>query len=532
MNRPPDYRLIYNWDGAPHGYSPVPQSLEEFLEAVYAPLIDTQVDALFWCVGEHAARWPSGSLEVVGDLFGRRYESASTWIHTENIRRMLERGEDPQAAVIERGRELGIAVYASLRMNDNHFNGAGLSDLAALHHGELTQLRREHPEWLLGERTSEWFALSWDLSVPEVRRHRLDHVRELCERYDWDGIELDWQRHGFHLPADEAYRLRYTITDLQRAARQVTDRTGEQRGRPLCLAARVATSLEACADIGYDVETWLQEDLVDLLIGGGGAATDPAVEVERFQELCRPRGVPFYPGFDSGLPDPWVGPESADRKNRLRTRAIAARHHRAGADGIYLFNWHSGAKGPRPEMMREIGDPAILEQQDKVYAATHRHLVCEGPWRGAYRNDRRRGQVPVPLVPTLTGRGPVVDVETAESGTPLAAELRLHLKEWVEGDEVAVRWNGEELEDPEVSYNLPGSDADQHSFAVPVSQVSSDVWLRYPLAPDILGSGLHRVEAILRKRHPQLASDLILTDVEIAVAWSQQYAAALLPRPG
>ena len=94
MNRPPDYRLIYNWDGAPHGYSPVPQSLDEFLDGVYAPLVDTHAGALFWCVGEHAARWPSDSLEVVGDLFGRRYESTAAYIHTENIRRMLERGED------------------------------------------------------------------------------------------------------------------------------------------------------------------------------------------------------------------------------------------------------------------------------------------------------------------------------------------------------------------------------------------------------------------------------------------------------
>ena len=182
--------------------------------------------------------------------------------------------------------------------------------------------------------------------------------------------------------------------------------------------------------------------------------------------------------------------------------------------------------------MCEVGEPAVLERLDKIYAATHRHLVYEGPWRGAYRNDRLRGQVPVPLVPTLTGRGPVVDVETAESGTPLAAELRLHLKEWVHGDEVAVRWNGEDLGDPETSCNLPGSDADPHSFAVPISQVSSDVWLRFPLDPGTIGSAVHQVEAILRTRHPQLACDLVLTDVEIAVAWSQEYAATLLPRPG
>ena len=114
----PDYKLVYNWDGAPHGYNPVPQTLEQFLEGVYAPLIGTQVEALLWCVGEHLSRWPSQNLEQVGDLYGRKYESAYSYIHTENIRQMLDRGEDPQTAVIQRGRELGIAVYASLRMND------------------------------------------------------------------------------------------------------------------------------------------------------------------------------------------------------------------------------------------------------------------------------------------------------------------------------------------------------------------------------------------------------------------------------
>ena len=83
---------------------------------------------------------------------------------------------------------------------------------------ELTDMRAEHPEWLLGDQTSEWFALSWNMAVAEVREQRLAHVREML-RYDWDGIELDWQRHAFHLPEEEAYRLRYVLTDLVRAVR-------------------------------------------------------------------------------------------------------------------------------------------------------------------------------------------------------------------------------------------------------------------------------------------------------------------------
>ena len=41
------YRIIYNWDGAPHHYDEHPQSMESFLQKTYAPLAGTQVDALF-----------------------------------------------------------------------------------------------------------------------------------------------------------------------------------------------------------------------------------------------------------------------------------------------------------------------------------------------------------------------------------------------------------------------------------------------------------------------------------------------------
>ena len=48
---PPRYRIIYNWDGAPQGYSEFPQSLDQFVQKTLAPVKDTQAGALFWCVG-------------------------------------------------------------------------------------------------------------------------------------------------------------------------------------------------------------------------------------------------------------------------------------------------------------------------------------------------------------------------------------------------------------------------------------------------------------------------------------------------
>ena len=52
--------------------------------------------------------------------------------------------------------------------------------------------------------------------------------------------------------------------------------------------------------------------------------------------------------------------------------------------------------------------------------------------------------------------------------------------------------------------------------------------MRFALTPGQVKGGRHRVEVILRQRHPQLASDLVLTDVELVVAYSEALAGTLL----
>jgi hypothetical protein len=514
MPAPSRYRIIYNWDGAPHGYSEWPQSMTDFLEKTYAPLEDTQVDALFWCVGEHAARWESQVLETLGDVHGRRYENAYTFVFTENIRAMMERGEDPQAALIKRGHELGLHVYASIRMNDNHFDGAQVKDLATLHHTELTRMRILHPEWLLGDRTSEWFALSWNFEIPEVREHRFAHIREICERYDWDGVELDWQRHAFHLPKETAYRMRYVMTDLQRAVRRMTDELATRRGRPFYLAARVAGTLDMCRNIGYDIPVWIREGLVDMLIPAGGAATDPSLDVPAFVDLCKDTGVAVYPGFDGALPDPFVGPEDAATKDRMRTRAIAGRYHEEGTAGIYVFNWHANRMSRR-ELLTQVGAAETLRKTDKIYAATHRFLWKEGAWRGAYDNDRTLGEVPTPLKRTLTGDGPTVTMNIAddvEQDGPTRVELRVRLDQWVRGDVVRVLWDGVVLERPDIRY-CAMADPER------LSDVSSAVWLCWTMDPMSTRPGAHTAQVVLESRHPAMGCDLILTDVELVIRY-------------
>ncbi len=514
MPKPPSYGIIYNWDGAPHEYSVYPQQMNDFLAKMYAPMENTQVGAHFWCVGADHATWKSKVIERLGDQ--GYYGEAYGYNTAENAVAMFDRGEDPFAAAINRGHELGIAVYASVRMNDNHHGGAQPQDMPSMDKSGVTKIRRDHPEWLLGKDTYDWFALSWNMSIPEVREYRYKHVEEVCRLWEWDGIELDWQRHAFHLPDDYGYRLRYALTDLQRAIRRLTDELANKRGRPFYLAARVASSLEMCRRTGYDLPTWIDEGLVDIIIPAANAATDPDIDVAAYKELCKGTDIVVYPGFDGGLPDPFVGPEDNKTKNILRTRAIASRYHKNGADGIYVFNWHAN-KESRRDLLTSIGSAKTLRKKDKIYTATHRFIHKQGEWRWAYHNDRLLGQVPVPLKRTLTGDGPTIPIQVADNfkiDIPESLELRVRLEQWVNGDIVHVSWDDKELRNAQVNYS-------DNIGNLNISDFSSAVWLRFALTPDQANEGEHNVKVVLEKHNPKVRHDIVVSDVELVVKFPQ-----------
>jgi peptidoglycan/xylan/chitin deacetylase (PgdA/CDA1 family) len=518
MPRPPDYGIIYNWDGAPHSYSEYPQTMEQFLDKAYAVMQDTQVGAHFWSVGGEVERWRK---DDVAEREPKTYGGARHFTGAENLLAMYERGEDPHEAMITRGHELGMHVYASVRMNDNHFSGLQPEDMARSKHRGLTQFRRDHPEYLIGDRTTEWFALSYDFSIAEVRQRRFDSIVETCNLYDWDGVELDWQRHAFHFDEDYAYRFRYTLTDLQRAVRRLADEISERRGKPFYVAARVNGYLEMCANIGYDIPTWVDEGLVDILIPAGGAASETEAEVAKFKELCEGTDVVVYPGFDSGIPGVSPYPEGGYVKDQMMTRAISARHYAQGADGIYVFNWHANG-ATRRDLLSTIGSPETLRQTDKVYAATNRHIVYEGDWRGAYRKDRLRGTVPVPLRETITGDGPMMIIEVADdlnTDVPSSLELRVRLQDWLKGDEVRIEWDGDEVTDLDWKYENV-NDPYANQFASPVSDVSDVVWLSKFLSVDVVTPGTHQVKVALVTRNPLIESDIVVTDVELVVRFA------------
>ena len=70
------------------------------------------------------------------------------------------------------------------------------------------------------------------------------------------------------------------------------DERAEQRGRRIEVAIRVDENALACRLNGFDVETWLAEDLLDMLILSSGTID---IEVEAFRDLVAGTHVQVHP---------------------------------------------------------------------------------------------------------------------------------------------------------------------------------------------------------------------------------------------
>ena len=502
----PQYRVIMNWDGDDAlSQAEVPMSRDKLVDVLYGGLEGTAVDCAFWNGSAGStAFYPSEVLEFKGDADGGGCDGVMPWRSIANARAMIQRGEDPNESAIAGAREKGLDIFYSCRMNDQHQDPT-----------DMPRLKREHPELRLGDTVPPWFSTSWDYTHARVREHRLDMVRELADNYDFDGIELDWQRHAHHLPVHHAFRRRYVLTDFMRLARQIVRQAGERRGRPLWLAARVAASHEACLHVGYDVEQWVEEELVDYLIPSACAEMDSSLDGRWWVELCRDRPIRVYPSLGGFFYNETHGTGDQETHFQNAVRAVAARLLAEGVDGLYTFNWYTQQR-LRHTLLAQMGAAATLARASKTYISTVRVYRAPGSgFAGIDDQDRIYGEVPVELHPTTTEVGPIIRWNVVDDAPAAAADgqlegitLRLHLQDWSTRDTLAVHYDGRALGEPTIRF--PQS-LDKNT----TGEVGNVAWIEYALAPEAGAPGDHTVQVCLRQRNPDLSGPLVLRDVDL-----------------
>jgi len=401
----------------------------------------SQVDCVGWNLDEgNFAVYPS---RVVPEL---QYPTLLRW---------RREGVDIVERIVEESQHRSLEVFWEHRVN-------GADWEIDIRTPARQPLKDKHPDWLLPG--SWWEPGLWNYAIPEVRQYKVVLLRELAERYDLDGINLDFGRHPPLLPVGRQWEHREDLTDLVRQVRLMLQDVAHRRGRPFLLSVRVADTVPGCHFDGMDIETWVEQNLVDMIIIGTRSIE---VDLDGFRKITAGTHVKLYPCIDQH--------HSPDGYHAVTTpeffRGLAANWWLQGADGIATFNfWNElpefgkliGTTGPmfgdqsvHSIVYREIDSAKSLEPLDKWFVVSRRY---GGGFYDYFGNRRKHytnlnHQSPLPL--TLTDDPSWVEIYVADDIADRAdhvqqLELRLQLSAGVDPDNVTIKLNGIVLQTPVV----------------------------------------------------------------------------------
>ena len=365
--------LAFNEDNSHFfGSRPPSQMTREGLHAFVDQYAGTSVSHLLLCPNAMRASYDSRVWDAIwrptGDPIADKQRAGNRW--AMNAKRLAERGLDPYAVWISRSREKGLSPWLTMRMNDVH----NVNDPHSYQH---SMFWLQHPQYrrVPSARGGSWMDFAFDYAVPAVREHHLKLIRELLERYDLDGLELDWMRFGRHFRPDREAHSAAILTQFVREVRGLVDEWAAKREHPIKLGARVPTHPDAARGLGMDGVAWAQQGLVDMLVPSPFWSTsdfDIPLELWREQLGDAANRLVLAAGLEHGI---CAYPGAGRVSNTLESiRGFAAAAWHRGADQIYLFNYLD----PAPIPGGGAGYRELLEKGlgfDRVKELPRRHIV-------------------------------------------------------------------------------------------------------------------------------------------------------------
>ena len=343
-------RIVVRYDitGDPKdfvGEPPPPEQLAKWWDAQLSlqDMPGTQIDSIIW--------WSEGGVEA---SFKSDVRPVGEW-----IKGWVEAGVEIPSLALEQSQRRGIESFYQLAMNGYDVGWDGTKVVPA-----TIPEKAAHPEWLLwpyGHVESGYM----NYAVPGVRDYIAEIVREVAWRFDHDGINLDFARVDVLLPPGHQWELREHLNDLMRTVRAVLLERARVRGRPYLLSVQIPPDVLSCHYTGIDIETWVREGLVDILVLGCRTFD---VDVRDFRRLTAGHPVKLYPCIDAHhSSDGYVHPSLEVQ------RGAAANWLHQGADGVCTFNYPDRT----PESARRAG--------------TYTELMETDYWRGCMRAQRELG---------------------------------------------------------------------------------------------------------------------------------------------
>ncbi len=429
-------RLIFNNDSGGDARVPAAPTLtpEAFLAPRIAPLAGSQVDGI-------ALDTTAGTFGV----FGHRTKVAEMFTTREGRYRynllpdFLKQNTDPLSETVKFARHHEMEVLWVQRMDDTHDASNPIL---------FPDFKRKHPETLFGTpenppKHGKWSGV--DYAHPAVRDLAYGIVAEVAENYDVDGIELDFWRHPvFFKRSAQGKALREEdramMTDVIRRMRFKLDEVGRARGKHLLLNIKYPDSVGYCYKIGLDLEQWLKEGLVDVLVPGGYFQLNPW---QTSVALGEKYGVPVWACLaENRVRDPRG---NTARKSAAALRARAAAAWAAGVDAIEMFNHFD----PHQSYWHELGSLETLRHLPKTYFVSVQGEGSAQSWIPTDEYITLPGLTPDAPESVPSGSAITYDMylgDNLRESIFLTPRLRIQLSDTKGSTSAKVRWHGKTLE--------------------------------------------------------------------------------------
>lgn len=305
------------------------------------------------------------------------------------VKRLADQGVDFHREAMARCRHNGVGAWMTVRMNDVH----GCMDEDGPLLSQFFREQRAARQLRAMHRDRYWMDRALDWERPEVQEHYFKFVCEVLNRYDLDGIELDWMRFVVHFRPGRELEGGKALTAWIRRVRAECTKSAERRGHPVHLGVRVPTRPEVARRIGLDGVAWAREGIIDLLTATPFWATvDFDVPVAEWKRLLAGTKVHFAVSAEVRYQPAPEGPWSMISPGLLGGLGATILH--GGADSVYLFNMFPAGHG-----LDELWGPGnfdgilgALGSLDRVAARERIHAIT-------YHDVRAPGEPPGNALP-------------------------------------------------------------------------------------------------------------------------------------
>jgi hypothetical protein len=472
-----------------------------------------QVDSIWWDIGIAEDTYALHDSQLLPRL---RLDGFDDWV---------AQGRDWVAELVAGCHSRGLEAFWSNRVCPVDFPQPlkpGATDPVPHDHpSRRNPIKAAHPEWTV---PCWWPQGLWNLAVAEVRQRKVAILREIFSRYQLDGLQLDFARHTPCLPPGREWELRAQVTQFVRQVRSMLLEIEAATRQPRLLAVRVGETLEGNHLDGLEVERWISEELVDIVVPGGRTTT---VDLAGFRAVIGSRPIKLCAGFDGHhTTDGYYFPPIEYLRGVFRNFRLQ------GADFLSLFNWSCAEPeaydqfGLPPQMKCASHSQAMFEagqleslRGDLLYAAERRGGY---PWAGnfVYRNEER--PLPAWLSPEEALELPV----RIEDRITSPARLRLILRNADVSAAVDATVNGSSVreverdptwKDGQLYGDAPQPSAGSASFYAREDPNQRLLRLDYAVEPSSLVAGDNKV-SVRAKSGPGL---MAVEKVEISVSQEQ-----------